>query len=117
MSASRTAFALSKPEGSNKITAADFAYLRARNRLKAFDLVQQEFQRSGINQATLAARTQKDPGQLSRLLNAPGNLTLDTISDLLFAISGAVPQYGLEYPMEKPASKAGKTKGKGYKRT
>lgn len=45
---------------------------------------------------------QKDPGHLNRLLNAPGNWTLDTVSDLLFAICGGVPVYSIGYPLDKP---------------
>lgn len=103
MSAYRSAFVLSKPEGNRPIPRSAFSYLRARNRLRAFNLLQNEFRLSGISQATLSGRMKKDPGQLSRLLNAPGNITLDTLSDLLFAISGAVPNYSAEHPLDKPA--------------
>jgi hypothetical protein len=65
-------------------------------------MVQKEFSKAGITQAALAARMQKDPAQLNRLLNAPGNWTLDTVSDLLFAISGGVPAYSVAYPLDKP---------------
>lgn len=69
--------------------------------MRMFDIVHAEFKRSGISQAELAARMRKDPGQLNRLLGAPGNWTQDTSSDLLWAISGARLVYALEYPMQK----------------
>jgi hypothetical protein len=78
------------------------AYFRARNRNNAYHTVIREFQDSGLSQATVARRLGKRPEIISRLLGAPGNWTLDTISDLLFAISGAESTYGLSYPLEKP---------------
>jgi hypothetical protein len=101
MNTSRTTFALSKPAGDDGIPAAVFAYLQTRTRMRAFTLVQKEFERSKINKATLAARMKRDPAQLTRLLGAPGNWTLNTVADLLWAISGAVPTFSLEYPLDK----------------
>jgi hypothetical protein len=82
---------------------AALAYFRARNRNNAYHAVIREFQDSGLSQATIARRLDKRPEIISRLLGAPGNWTLDTVSDLLFAISGAEPTYELSYPLEKPA--------------
>jgi hypothetical protein len=62
-----------------------------------------EFQNSGLSQADLARRLGKRPEIISRLLGAPGNWGLDTVSDLLFAISGAEPDYAVSYPFDVPA--------------
>lgn len=102
MSTSRTTFALSKPSDVQPIPEATLSYLRTRHRLRAFDMIQGEFDRSGLSKAALASRLCKDPGQVNRLLNAPGNWTLDTVSDLLFAICGGVPAYSIDYPLDKP---------------
>jgi transcriptional regulator with XRE-family HTH domain len=58
-----------------------------------------EFKKSGLSQAVLARRLDKEPAQLSRLLSGPGNLTVDTISDLLFAINGTELGISLSTPV------------------
>ncbi|MEP7173718.1 MAG: hypothetical protein ABI705_09550 [Aestuariivirga sp.] len=57
-----------------------------------------EFKRSGISQVELAKRTGKGPDIISRLIGRPGNWTLNTLSDLLFAMSEAAPVYSLDFP-------------------
>jgi hypothetical protein len=93
---------LSEPAGDEPVPAGTAAYFHARNRGRIYEAVIQEFLRSGISQATLARRMSKRPEQINRLLGAPGNWTLDTVSDLLFAISGAEPVYGVQYPLREP---------------
>lgn len=94
---------LSKPEDARRIEPWELAYFQARNRGRAHDLVLREFQKSGISQADLARRLNKRPEVISRLLGAPGNWGIDTISDLLFAISGAEPVWESQYPLDAPA--------------
>jgi hypothetical protein len=69
-----------------------------------YDLVLREFKRSGLTQADLARRLGLGTDRICRLLGAPGNWTLDTASDLLFAISGGEPAYSVGYPLDRPAS-------------
>ena len=106
MSTSRTSV-LSKPTGSDKISVGTLGYVRARNRQRAYDLVVRELKKSGITQAELARRLGKGQDAVSRLLSRPGNWELDTLSDLLFAISGSVPRFSAEDLLPaRPASAA-----------
>jgi len=90
---------LSKPERADLIPLGTLGYFRGRNRWRIYDFVLTEFKKSGLSQADLARRIGKRPEVISRLLGAPGNWGLDTVSDLLFAISGAEPAYGVVYPL------------------
>ena len=105
MSTSRTS-ALSKPTGSDKISVGTLGYVRARNRQRAYDLVVRELKKSGITQAELARRLGKGQDAVSRLLSRPGNWELDTLSDLLFAISGSVPRISADDPLHALPSAA-----------
>jgi hypothetical protein len=62
----------------------------------------EEFTKSGLSQADLARRLGKGTDIVCRLLGGPGNWTLDTLSDLMFAISGAAPVFSKDYPLNKP---------------
>jgi hypothetical protein len=97
MTISQTPF-LSKPTGDDRIPSAALAYIKARGRQQAFNLVHSELKRSGISQATLTRRLGKSPEVISRLLKRPGNWEQDTISEILFAICGASYDYDLQYP-------------------
>ncbi|MEC7593676.1 MAG: hypothetical protein VYA64_09600, partial [Pseudomonadota bacterium] len=65
-----------------------------------------EFRKSGLTQAELARRMGRRPEVVSRMLGAPGNWRLDTVSDLLFAISGAEAAFTTRYPMAESAPDA-----------
>lgn len=94
---------LCKPKGADLIPVTTLGYFRARNRWQAYDLVLTEFNNTGLTKADLARRLGKRPEVVSRLLGAPGNWGLDTVSDLLFAISGAAVVYNTAYPLDMPA--------------
>ncbi len=102
MSISLKTTAPSKPTGSGKVSFGTLSYFRSRNKHRVFNLVIKEFEKSGLTQADLGRRLGMDTGQLSRYLNAPGNWTLDMLSDFLFAISGAEAGYDIVYPLEQP---------------
>lgn len=79
---------LSKPRRGEKIALFDVAYARSRNRNKAHSLLLEEFEKSRLSKAEVAKMLGKRPEQITRWLSGPANLTLDTISDLIFAIRG-----------------------------
>jgi hypothetical protein len=76
------------PSGGEPVPQPTLAHFRQRTRERIYELVLQEFERSSLTQAELARRLGKNPSIISRLLSSPGNWSLDTVSDLLFAISG-----------------------------
>jgi hypothetical protein len=72
------------------IPPAKRAYFHERLRGRVFDFILGKFlkeQVNGLNKAKLSRRIGKAPEVVNRLLAAPSNLTLDTISDLLIGIS------------------------------
>lgn len=52
-----------------------------------------------MTQSKLAHCIGRRPEVVSRMLDAPGNSLLDTVSDLLFAFSGAEAALTIRYPM------------------
>lgn len=66
-------------------------YLGERLRNNLYNFIISKFlerqETHGLTQAKLARRIDYDPGRLSKLLGAPGNWTMKTISDLLAGIS------------------------------
>ncbi len=93
------ASSLSEPKGANKVPLGTLAYFRARLKHRIYSLVVKEFKSSGLTQADLARRLAMEPAQLSRLLSGPGNLTLETVSDLLFATSAAELESSIGHPL------------------
>ncbi len=77
-------------------------YFQARLRQRLYDLVIKEFKSSGRTRAHLAKKLGKRPEQITRWLSGPGNLTLDTLSDLLLGLSGAELAMTLEHPADQP---------------
>jgi hypothetical protein len=66
------------------------AYFQQRLRLRIFNFILDKFveaQKDGLTKSLLARRIEKTPDVINRWLGAPGNLTVDTISDLLLGIS------------------------------
>src|SRR5262249_30173468 len=118
MSTSQTSW-LTKPQGDDEVSRSTLAYLTARIRRRAWELVIAEFEKSGISQATLARRWRKAPEVVSRLLSRPGNWELNTLTEALFVINGAVPTFGTVYtephviqPFPPCESKAGSSTGR-----
>jgi hypothetical protein len=83
------------------IPLGTLGYIRARAKRAMFSLLIEEFKKSGISKARLARRLNMDPALVSRLLGTPANWRFETICDLLFGISGAVPRPEVTYPLSK----------------
>lgn len=80
--------AISREE--EKLSAFELGYFseRAKNNAhaKVLDLFFRLSKEEGVNKAFLARRLGKKPEQITRWLAAPGNWTLDTLSNLLVAM-------------------------------
>lgn len=73
------------------IPERELHYFRQRLKNHAFEEVvtfcAEQARRQGVTRKDIAARLRKDPAQITRWLNAPSNLTLETLSDLLRALN------------------------------
>jgi len=82
----------------NPIPVGKLAFFRERFRDNLYDLVLSEFfkeEKLGLTKAAIARRIGRKPEQITRWLAAPGNWTVETVSDLLLAISRAEPHVTL----------------------
>jgi hypothetical protein len=105
MSTSQT-IGLSEPVGTDKISQGTLGYICTRNRQRQYDLVIREFKKSNLTQAGLGRRLGKSAEVISRLLARPGNWEADTFAELMFGISGAVPNYRADYPLRRAEATA-----------
>lgn len=91
MTTSRKGFSLSDITEDDRIPAGTLAYFHSRTRNNIYDFIISKFlerERAGkLTRAQLARRIRKNPAVVSRLLGAPGNWTIETISDLLIGIA------------------------------
>jgi hypothetical protein len=81
---------LSEVSKGEPIPIGKLAYFRERFRDRLYELVVSEFlkkERAGeLTRSDLARRIGRKPEQITRWLGAPGNWTIETVSDLLLAI-------------------------------
>lgn len=103
MNISRNTPFLSDILDSEKIPLVTLSYFRERFRDRLYDLVLDEFFKqeaeTGLTRAEVARRIGRRPEQITRWFGAPGNWTLETVSDLLLAIAKAEPDVTL-LPLE-----------------
>jgi hypothetical protein len=72
------------------IPEATRTYFQARLKTRLFNFILKRFvaeRARGLTKAMLARRIGKSPEVINRLLGAPSNLTLETVSDLLLGIA------------------------------
>jgi transcriptional regulator with XRE-family HTH domain len=85
----KTAWNSAISDEAQPLTPAHFGYFqgRLRNRLYG-ELIKLFMQKrnTGLTRADLARRLGKKPEQVTRWLSGPGNLKIDTLSDLLLAM-------------------------------
>lgn len=95
---------LAEPIGNERLSPRTLAYVAESAREQLYDLVVQKCIETGVSKATLAKRLGRDPAQISRLLGAPGNWTIDTFAELLFAINGSMLQASSYLPLRAALS-------------
>jgi DNA-binding phage protein len=81
-----------------KPTAGSFAGVAARNRQQAYEVLTSAIERSSLSQARIAEDAGISPEHLSRMLQRPRNIELDTLSKLVFAACGAAIRLDLSFP-------------------
>ena len=108
MNTSREKPFLSEVLDGEKIPLGTLSYFRERFRDRLYDLVMEEFlvqdAENGLTRAEVARRIGRRPEQITRWFAAPGNWTLETVSDLLLAISKSEPEVNL-LPLEGRATR------------
>lgn len=92
---------LAEPHRDDEIGARTLGYISEATRDAIYDFIIQRLMESGVTRATLARRLGKDPSQVSRTLGAPGNWTIDTCAELLFAIDGSTLQFSQAWPLRQ----------------
>jgi hypothetical protein len=92
----KTPFLSEVLDGEKKIPPGKLAYFRERFRDHLYEVVVTDFLKKeaagNLTRAQLARRIGRRPEQITRWLAAPGNWTLETVSDLMLAISKAEPR-------------------------
>jgi len=91
MATYQTAPVWTEIRNTTRLSKKSLGYFRARLKNRLHQLVLSEYlkleAREGFTKADLARRIDKRPEQITRMLGAPGNWTLDTVSDLLLAMA------------------------------
>ncbi|MGD0288336.1 MAG: hypothetical protein ABSC63_01610 [Candidatus Binataceae bacterium] len=109
MTTSQTQSFLTEILQGERIPVGKLEYFRARLQSRLHQLVLAEFLRQedrGLHQAELARRIGRKPEVVNRLLGAPGNWTLNTVSDLLLGM-GVELELAIEHLRNMVAQDAG----------
>jgi hypothetical protein len=86
---SRTASVWTEFDASTQLQQRTLGYFRGRLGNKFYQLILEKFEerkKAGFSKARLARRIHKAPEQITRLFNAPGNWTIDTVADILLGL-------------------------------
>jgi plasmid maintenance system antidote protein VapI len=107
MTTSQTQSFLTEILEGERIPVGKLEYFRARLQSRLHQLVLAEFLRQeDLHQAELARRIGRKPEAVNRLLGAPGNWTLNTVSDLLLGM-GTEPELAIEHLSSMTAQDTG----------
>lgn len=68
------------------MTPKEKGYFQARLKNRLHEVVLEEFMKSDLTQRDIAKELGVSPAMVSRLLGAPGNWEIETVSDLLLAM-------------------------------
>jgi hypothetical protein len=104
MNTSQAGF-LSEILAGGKISKGILVYFRERLKNRLHQFILREFtskQKEGLTQADVARMLCRRPEQIHRWLGSPSNLTTDTLSDLLLAISKAEVEFAADKIAERP---------------
>lgn len=104
MTTSLASSILAEPKGDDAISHKSLAYASEAARTQLYDLVLRVCDEAGVTNATLAKRLGKDPAQISRLLGASGNWTIDTAAQLLFGANGSLLEASCFLPLKQHPS-------------
>jgi len=85
-----------------RIVLGQLGYARQKLRNRAHNLLHSEMNANDLTQSEISILAGKDKSSLSRLLGAPNNFTLDTLSDLILAITGKEVALSLSEPNDAP---------------
>lgn len=103
MTTSQTDTTLYEPtEGGAPIDPATKMYFAGLARHLAHEFLLEVFERSNLSRSDLASRLSYDPSRVSRLLNTPSNITIETFGEMLFAIDGSSPRFEQEWLLREP---------------
>ena len=88
----------SKQSAVPKIPKGEMAYVCARYQHQVHNLLVKLIKKSGISQRELSRITDIDEATISRLLRRPRNMEGNTLSKLVYGLSGATLTLALAYP-------------------
>lgn len=92
---------LSEVLAGDPIPPQKLGFFRERFRSRLYETVLSEFLHAGLTKAEVARRIGRRPEQVTRWLGAPGNWTIETVSDLLLAISQGEPEISVSH-LDRP---------------